>query len=133
MPTDRANISRQCPQAQDLFTDLANDRAIDKAELTASPRTPAHAVRIQILNGTDTSGRQAKPPNSCARPATRSRAPTTRRRAGATTVTYPPGLEKQARALAARLRTPATPEADQNSTPGAVTLTVGPAYTGLHL
>ncbi|MEU6889266.1 LytR C-terminal domain-containing protein [Streptomyces viridosporus] len=48
-----------------------------------------------------------------------------------TTVTYPSGLKEQAKALAARLRTPATPRWDPQATPGAVTLTVGSGYPGL--
>ncbi|MET7718271.1 LytR C-terminal domain-containing protein [Streptomyces sp. NPDC005407] len=48
--------------------------------------------------------------------------------AAATAVTYPPVLEQQSAALAARMKTPATQEADPDAAPGVVTLTVGPGY-----
>lgn len=52
-------------------------------------------------------------------------------RAGRTTVTYPPGLERPAKALGARLRAPVTTEQDPAATPGAVSLTIGSDYPGL--
>lgn len=46
-------------------------------------------------------------------------------------MTHPSGLEEQASALAVRVRIPATLGQDPQAAPGAVTLTVGPDYSGL--
>ncbi|MFE7215989.1 LCP family protein [Streptomyces sp. NPDC057611] len=130
VPTDKANISWQYPQAHTLFTALAKDQEVDKDELTAAKPVPARTIIVQVLNGTGTHGQAstaAKQLRAAGYTVT-GNAPTL---AKETTVTYPSGLEEQAKALAARLRTPATPRQDPQAAPGAVTLTVGPGYPGL--
>ncbi|MGW1887140.1 LCP family protein [Streptomyces sp. NPDC001970] len=132
VPTDKANISWQYPQAQTLFTALAKDQEVDKDQLTADEPVPARTIRVQVLNGTGTPGQAARAAEKLRTAGytvmSTGNAPQT---AATTTVTYPPGLEQRAAALAARLKTPATPQADPNAEPGAVTLTVGPGYSGL--
>ncbi|KUO16798.1 LytR C-terminal domain-containing protein [Streptomyces dysideae] len=51
--------------------------------------------------------------------------------AGQTTVSHPPGLEWQAKALSARLKATVTTDQDPAATPGAVTLAIGSDYPGL--
>ncbi|MFE7897786.1 LCP family protein [Streptomyces sp. NPDC057424] len=132
VPADKANISWQYPQAHTLFTSLAKDREVDKDDLTAAEPVPARAITVQVLNGTGTPGQAATAAKEL-RTAGYTVTGTGNAPAPAkeTTVTYPSGLEEQAKALAARLRTPATPRQDPQATPGAVTLTVGPGYPGL--
>lgn len=62
VPTDKANIVWQYPQAADLFTSLANDKEVDKKRLQAEAKNDliyASKVRVQVLNGTGVSGRAA--------------------------------------------------------------------------
>ncbi|MGW9589499.1 LCP family protein [Streptomyces chartreusis] len=125
--TDKANVVWQYPQATDLFTDLAKDREVDKKRLEAGAKNPlyASAVRVQVLNGTPVqglAGTVAEQLRTAGVTVTGTgNAPD---HAGATEVTYPPGLEKQAKALAARLPgVKATQAAD--ATAGVVTLVVG--------
>ncbi|MFE4575308.1 LCP family protein [Streptomyces chartreusis] len=125
--TDKANVVWQYPQATDLFTDLAKDREVDKKRLEAGAKNPlyASAVRVQVLNGTPVqglAGTVAEQLRTAGVTVTGTgNAPD---HAGATEVTYPPGLEKQAKALAARLPgVKATRAAD--ATAGVVTLVVG--------
>ncbi|MGD9486250.1 LCP family protein [Streptomyces sp. TRM70308] len=61
VPSDTANVVWQYPQAETLFTRLAEDQEVDKAELEASAEesagvTPSQ-VRVQVLNGTGEPGR----------------------------------------------------------------------------
>ncbi|WP_181449599.1 LCP family protein [Streptomyces cyaneus] len=104
--TDKANVAWQYPQAADLFTSLAKDKEIDKKQLEAATKDPLYAssVRVQVLNGTGISGRAAtvgeKLGDAGLTVVGTGNAPQESR---TTTVTYPPGLEKSAEALAARL------------------------------
>ncbi|WP_399196372.1 LCP family protein [Streptomyces sp. WAC 01325] len=125
--TDKANVVWQYPQATDLFTDLAKDREVDGKRLEAGAKNPlyASAVRVQVLNGTPVqglAGTVAEQLRTAGVTVTGTgNAPD---RTGATEVTYPPGLEKQAKALAARLPgVKAVQSAD--ATAGVVTLVVG--------
>ncbi|MFC5214382.1 LCP family protein [Streptomyces coerulescens] len=127
IPTDRANVVWQYPQAADLFTALAKDEEVDKKRLEADAKDPlyASAVRVQVLNGTSVqglAGTVAERLRTAGITVTGTgNAP---ENTGTTTVTHPPGLEKQARALATRLpgaRAARAPDA----TPGVVTLVVG--------
>ncbi|MFJ4368246.1 LCP family protein [Streptomyces chartreusis] len=125
--TDKANVVWQYPQATDLFTDLAKDREVDKKRLEAGAKNPlyASAVRVQVLNGTPVqglAGTVAEQLRTAGVTVTGTgNAPA---HASATEVTYPPGLEKQAKALAARLPgVKAVRAAD--ATAGVVTLVVG--------
>jgi LCP family protein required for cell wall assembly len=132
VPTDKANISWQYPQAQDLFTALAKDEEVDKDRLTTGAPVPARSIKVQALNGTGATGAAAEAAEHLRTVgytvAGTGNAPES---VGSTTVTHPPGLEHQARAVAVRLRMSAAPEADPNAAPGVVTLTIGPDYTGL--
>ncbi|MDX2841282.1 LCP family protein, partial [Streptomyces ipomoeae] len=127
VPTDKANIVWQYPQAADLFTSLAKDKEVDKKRLKAETEdlVYASAVRVQVLNGTGVTGRAAAVAEKL-------------REAGFTvvgtgnapentddtTVTYPSDLAKQAEVLTSRL-----PDADASqaadATAGVVTLVVG--------
>ncbi|WP_374104019.1 LCP family protein [Streptomyces sp. Tu102] len=125
--TDKANVVWQYPQATDLFTDLAKDREVDKKRLEAGSKNPlyASAVRVQVLNGTPVqglAGTVAEQLRTAGVTVTGTgNAPA---HAGATEVTYPPGLEKQAKALAARLPGVKAVQA-ADATAGVVTLVVG--------
>ncbi len=125
--TDKANVVWQYPQATDLFTDLAKDREVDKKRLEAGAKNPlyASAVRVQVLNGTPVqglAGTVAEQLRTAGVTVTGTgNAPA---HAGATEVTYPPGLEKQAKALAARLPGVKAVQA-ADATAGVVTLVVG--------
>ncbi|MDX6758617.1 LCP family protein [Streptomyces sp. F8] len=132
IPTDKANISWQYPHTRTLFTALAKDQEITKEQLTAAQPIAAGSTRILVLNGTGTPGKAADV-------ATRLRtagytvtatgnAP---RNAARTTVTHPPGMELHAEAFTSRLRTPASPQASENTAARVITLTVGADYTGL--
>ncbi|MFI7102051.1 LCP family protein [Streptomyces sp. NPDC050161] len=139
VPTDRANVIWQYPQAGDLFSDLAHDREIGaagKKKLADAAKSPitAHSVRVRVLNGTGTSGHAATPGHAATAAArlralgftvtTTDNGPST----DTTTITYPAGLKTQAEVLAARLPgTKATQSAD--AAPGEVTLTVGPDFS----
>ncbi|WP_187284762.1 LCP family protein [Streptomyces sp. uw30] len=125
--TDKANVVWQYPQATELFTALAKDKEVDKKRLDAEAKNPlyASAVRVQVLNGTSVqglAGTVAEKLRTAGVTVTGTgNAP---ENTGATTVSYPAGLEKQAKALAARLPgVRATPASD--ATAGVVTLVVG--------
>ncbi|WP_405586645.1 LCP family protein [Streptomyces sp. NBC_01092] len=125
--TDKANVVWQYPQATDLFTALAKDKEVDKKRLDAEAKNPlyASAVRVQVLNGTSVqglAGTVAEKLRTAGVTVTGTgNAP---ENTGATEVSYPAGLEKQAKALAARLPgVRATPASD--ATAGVVTLVVG--------
>ncbi|WP_455248142.1 LCP family protein [Streptomyces xantholiticus] len=132
VPTDKANISWQYPQAQDLFTALAKDEEIDEAELTTVAPVPARSIKVQALNGTGTTGAAANAAEHL-RAAGHTVVGTgdAPEASETTSVTYPPGLEQQARAVAVRLRNSVTPQVDPNATAGVVTLTIGTDYSGL--
>ncbi|OKK02927.1 transcriptional regulator [Streptomyces sp. CB03234] len=132
VPTDKANISWQYPHAQELFTALAKDQEVDKSRMTTPAPAPARSVRVQTLNGTGTTGAAA-----AAAEHLRTAGYTVTATGNApeptatTTVTYPPGLEQQALAVAARLRTTVVPRDDANAAADVVTLTIGRDYSGL--
>ncbi|MFI8007105.1 LCP family protein [Streptomyces sp. NPDC086010] len=132
VPTDKANISWQYPQAQDLFTALARDEEIDKDRLTTPAPLAARTISVQALNGTGEAGAAAEAAEQL-RLAGYSVAGTGNAGESAekTTVTCPPGFEKQARAVAQRLRRPVTPRADAGAAPGVVTLTIGADFEGV--
>ena len=131
MPTDKANVVWQYPQAADLFTALAKDQEVDARRQVEARRrrtwctrsTPcgSGAQRHRRLGG-------ARPPSrsSCARlgftVVGTGNAPATVAR---TTVTYPAGLESKAAVLASRLPN-LRPTADGSAAAGVVTLVVGP-------
>ncbi|WP_329035431.1 LCP family protein [Streptomyces sp. NBC_00178] len=132
VPTDKANISWQYPQAQDLFTALARDEEVDKDRLTTPAPLAARTISVQALNGTGEAGAAGRAAEQL-RLAGYSVAGTGNagESAGKTTVTCPPGLEEQARAVAQRLRKPVKPRADAEAAPGVVTLTIGTDFEGV--
>jgi len=105
-PRDGANVVWQYPQATDLFTSLAKDKEVTKAQLDASKKNVVYAssVRVQVLNGTGVPGRAAavaeRLKNAGYTVTGTGNAPGTVAR---TTVTYPSGLESKAAVLASRL------------------------------
>ncbi|WP_407696838.1 LCP family protein [Streptomyces dysideae] len=128
VPSDLANVVWQYPQAADLFTALAQDKEMTKAQLAAAVKDPVYAssVRVQVLNGTGEQGRAAVVAEQLRKAGLTvvgtGNAPQT---VDDTTVTYPQGLEKQSRVLASRLPdTRATQDTD--ATAGLLTLVVGP-------
>ena len=128
-PTDKANVVWQYPQAADLFTALAKDKEITKAQLEASKKNVVYAssVKIRVLNGTGVSGRAASVAEKL-RSAGYTVVGTGNAPGGTaarTTVTYPAGLESQAAVLASRLPG-LRATADGSAAAGAVTLVVGP-------
>lgn len=128
VPTDKANVVWQYPQATDLFTALARDKETTKAELKADVEDLLYAsqVKVQVLNGTGIGGRAAAVADKL-RLAGYTVAGTGNAPASVskTTVTAPPGLERQAAAIASRLPgVKAT--TDPAAAAGVVTLTVGP-------
>ncbi len=58
VPTDKANVVWQYPQAGDLFSDLAHDKEVDKDKLAAESKklVTARSVKVRVLNGTGTPG-----------------------------------------------------------------------------
>lgn len=127
VPSDEANVVWQYPLAADLFAALARDKEVDKKELDAAAKKPLYAssVRVQVLNGTGTSGLAATVADELREAglavAGTGNAPQT---TDTTTVTYPAGLEKQAKAVATRLPGVRTAQ-DPAAAPGVVTLVVG--------
>jgi len=107
VPTDKANVVWQYPQAADLFTSLAKDKEVTKAQLDASKRNVVYAssVRVQVLNGTGVSGRAAAVAERL-RKAGYTVTGTGNAPGGTvarTTLTYPSGLDGKAAVLASRL------------------------------
>ncbi|MGG2462000.1 LCP family protein [Streptomyces sp. RGM 3693] len=133
IPTDKANVLWQYPQANELFGDLAHDREVGAAgkkkfaEAEQNPVT-AHSVRVRVLNGTTTKGLAAVAAQRLRQLGFTviftDNGPTTDK----STISYPPGLKTQAEVLAARLPGTKATESAQAS-PGAVTLTVGPDFS----
>nr|WP_190192464.1 LCP family protein [Streptomyces minutiscleroticus] len=127
VPTDKANVVWQYPQAADLFRDLAKDREVDEERLRADAEDPVHAssVRVQVLNGTGAAGRAAAVAERLREAGfsvvgTGNAAQTVR----TTEVAYPQGLEGQAEVLASRLPGARAGE-DAGAAAGVVTLVVG--------
>ncbi|MER5434642.1 LCP family protein [Streptomyces sp. NPDC002588] len=127
-PSDKANVVWQYPQAADLFTSLAKDKEVTKAQVEAAKKDVVYAssVKVQVLNGTGIGGRAAavgeRLTDAGYSLAGTGNAPGT---ATKTTVTYPPGLQRQAAALASRLPGVSAVE-DASAAAGVVTLVVGP-------
>ncbi|MGW0615630.1 LCP family protein [Streptomyces sp. NPDC002788] len=127
VPTDKANLVWQYPQAVDLFTSLAKDQEVDKKRLQADAEDPVHAssVRVQVLNGTGISGRAAAVAEKLREAGFTvvgtGNAPQETR---TTTVGHPQGLDAQAEVLASRLPD-VRPRRDPEAAAGVVTLVVG--------
>ncbi|MFF4588261.1 LCP family protein [Streptomyces sp. NPDC001388] len=127
-PSDRANVVWQYPQAADLFTSLARDKEVTKAQVDAAKKDVVYAssVKVQVLNGTGVGGRAAAVAKRLTEAgyslAGTGNAPASVTR---TTVTYPAGLERQAAVLASRLPGVRAVR-DASATAGVVTVVVGP-------
>ncbi|MEV6615495.1 LCP family protein [Streptomyces sp. NPDC051051] len=128
VPTDKANVVWQYPQAADLFTSLAKDKEMTKARLQAAAKDLVYAsqVSVRVLNGTGRSGRAAAVAEKLRTMgftvSGTGNAPETVTR---TSVSFPAGLEKQAAVLSSRLpKTRSAAAADAQA--GVVTLVVGP-------
>lgn len=128
IPADKANVVWQYPQAADLFTSLAKDKEMTKAQLQAAAKNLVYAsqVRVQVLNGTGQSGRAAAVAERLRTMgftvSGTGNAPETVTR---TSVSFPAGLEKQAAVLSSRLPK-ARSAAAADAQAGVVTLVVGP-------
>ncbi|MFH8678982.1 LCP family protein [Streptomyces lydicus] len=133
VPTDKANVVWQYPQATELFSDLAHDREIGAAgkkkfaEAAKSPVT-AHSVQVRVLNGTGTPGQAAAAAEELRKLGFNvigtGNAPATDK----STVTYPAALKTQSEVLTGHLRGIKATEST-SATPGAVTLTIGPDFS----
>lgn len=130
VPTDKANVVWQYPQAADLFTALANDKETTKAQLAAAVSNVVHAsaVHVRVLNGTGEQGRAAGVAEKLREAGytvdgTGNQEPSVAK----TQILYPQGGDETgARALAARLGTGIRPTPSGGTTAGTVTLVVGP-------
>lgn len=106
VPTDKANVVWQYPQAADLFTALAKDQEVEKRQYRAEAEEPLYAssVRVQVLNGTGVSGRAAAVAEKLREAGYTvtgtGNAPEATR---TTTVGHPQGMEAQAEVVASRL------------------------------
>ncbi|UNO43995.1 LCP family protein [Streptomyces sp. MST-110588] len=133
VPTDKANVIWQYPQAGQLFSDLAHDREVDKKKLAEASKNPitARSVKVRVLNGTGRTGVGAKAAEQVRRlgftvvATGNAPANVTRTEVGA-----PAALKAQAEVLASRFPgTKATGTAGAaGAAPGVVTLTVGPDF-----
>lgn len=129
VPTDRANVVWQYPQAGGLFDALAHDREVDKEKLTAEAknRVTAKSVRVRVLNGTGRPGRAAEVAEQLRKEgfnviATGNAASTKK-----SVVTYPKRLEDQAAVLAGRAGV-GKPEEDNAKGTESLTFVVGPDF-----
>ncbi|MFI0785627.1 LCP family protein [Streptomyces lydicus] len=133
VPTDKANVVWQYPQATELFSDLAHDREIGAAgkkkfaEAAKSPVT-AHSVQVRVLNGTGTPGQAAAAAEELRKLGFNvigtGNAPATDK----STVSYPAALKTQSEVLTGHLRGIKATES-ASAAPGAVTLTIGPDFS----
>ncbi|MFF0745511.1 LCP family protein [Streptomyces sp. NPDC004111] len=127
VPSDRANVVWQFPQAAELFDSLAQDREVDKKKLEAAAKNPVHAksVRVRVLNGSGRPGAASKVAQSLTAlgysvtGTGNAPAPVER-----TAVEYPAALKKHAEVLASRIPGAATRAAPVET----VTLVVGPDF-----
>ncbi|MFC9060601.1 LCP family protein [Streptomyces sp. NPDC057074] len=126
VPTDKANVVWQFPQAAEVFTSLAKDEEIDKDQVEADAENPVHAsaVRVRVLNGTGVPGRAAAVAEELRQAGFTVLDTGNAEASRNTTVSYPSGLERQAEVLASR--TPgARSQRDEEAASGPVTLVVG--------
>ncbi|MFE2034783.1 LCP family protein [Streptomyces scopuliridis] len=129
VPGDTANVVWNPPAAQQLFNALINDREMTRARLLkAAEQLPpaAGTVQVTVLNGTDVPGKARQTAERLRglgfRITGTGNAPAP---AGRSTLTYPEGFAAQARSLAARLPG-LDPVPSERTTPGTLTLTIGP-------
>ncbi|WP_069736629.1 LytR C-terminal domain-containing protein [Streptomyces sp. EN27] len=133
VPSDKANVVWQYPQAADLFASLAKDQEVDKEKVAADAKNPVYAatVRVQVLNGSGVPGRAAKVAETLRTAGyTITGTGNAPGSAGKTAVVHPEGLEEQAGVLASRLPGVAM-KPDAGALAGTVTLIVGADFTGI--
>ena len=134
VPTDKANVVWQYPQAETLFTALAKDKRISKKKLEKSAEetaalTPSQ-IRVSVLNGTDTGGKAAEVAEQLRaagfQVVTTGNAPSSSQQ---TTISYPQGLRSHASVLSGRV--PGSDTKAGGDLPGVLTLTIGDDFRGL--
>lgn len=126
VPTDKANVVWQFPQAANLFTSLAKDREVTKQQLQRDSKDLRYAssVRVQVLNGTGVGGRAAAVAAQLREVGFTVVATGNAPAAARTTVSHPQGLDRQAAVLVSRLPEVAAAQGG-GTTAGVVTLVVG--------
>ncbi|GES31693.1 hypothetical protein San01_41800 [Streptomyces angustmyceticus] len=132
VPTDKANVVWQYPQAGRLFSDLAHDREIGaagKKKLAEAAKNPvtAHSVQVRVLNGTGVPGRAASAAEQLRKLGFAVVGTGNAPAADKTGVSYPAALRTQSEVLASRLPGVKATES-AGAAPGAVTLTIGPDF-----
>ncbi|MEU5210775.1 LCP family protein [Streptomyces sp. NPDC020742] len=133
VPTDKANVVWQYPQAGQLFGDIAHDREIGAAgkkkfaEAAKNPIT-AHSVQVRVLNGTGTPGQAAAAAEQLRKLGFTVIATGNGPSTDKTAISYPAALKPQSEVLAARLHATKSTESS-SAAPGAVTLTIGPDFS----
>ncbi|MFC8233289.1 LCP family protein [Streptomyces sp. NPDC057284] len=126
VPTDKANVVWQYPQAATVFTALAKDREIDKKSLEADAKDPLYAssVHVRVLNGSDAEGKAAAVAERLREAGFTVTGTGNAPHHGRTTVTYPPGLADRAAVLASQV--PGAHAVEDAAAPaGEVTLVAG--------
>ncbi|GAA2609199.1 hypothetical protein GCM10009863_23460 [Streptomyces axinellae] len=148
IPTDKANLVWQQPQAATLFKKLAEDREVTAKALKSASAHPVHAaqVRVRVLNGTSEPGAAAEAAEGLRALGIRATVGNAAHSASKTSVTYAPGRRTQAGIVAAHLRDGIAPKAERDGgdtggdsgggggsgAAGAeVTLTLGPGFEGV--
>lgn len=133
VPTDKANVIWQYPQAGELFADLAHDRevgAAGKKKFAEAEKNPvtARSVRVRVLNGTVTPGLAGDAAQKLRQLGFTIVFTDNGERSDKSTISYPPGMKTQAQVLASRLPGTTIAESAQ-AAPGVVTLTVGANFS----
>jgi hypothetical protein len=130
VPTDKANVAWQYPQAADLFTALAKDQETTKDALAAKTKNLVYAssVKVRVLNGTGVPGRAAAVAEKLRANGftvvSTGNAPSNVTKSA---VQYAQGADDTgARAVAARLGGKVTATASAEASAGVVNLVVGP-------
>ncbi len=132
VPSDRANVVWQYPQAADLFDAMAEDREPDRKALEAAAADPVHArsVQVQVLNGTGVAGRAAQAAEELRDLGyTVVGTGNTPEPADRTAVLHAPDMADHARVLTSRLDG-VTARPDEGGGGQVLTLVVGPDYPG---
>lgn len=134
VPTDKANIVWQYPQAETLFTALAQDKPISKKKLEESAEKTAalspSQIRVSVLNGTETAGKAAEVAEQLRGAGFQVVATgNATSPADKTTIGYPQGLRSHASVLSGRV--PGADTRASSDLPGVLTLTIGSDFRGL--
>lgn len=126
VPTDKANVVWQYPQAATVFTALAKDEEIDKKSLEAGAKDPLYAssVHVRVLNGSGTEGKAAAVAERLREAGFTVTGTGNAPHPGRTAVTCPPGFADRAAVLASQVPGAHAVE-DAGAPAGEVTLVVG--------